>query len=188
MEDINELKKAAEHLAYEMWMLDYCYKQLTEIDANKGEANKALHDVFLDAFVIHSENLFHFYYYGEKDTDIVVQHFLSCDSLTDFRKKRVKKKEIDEIADITAKRNKQVAHLTWERVDKYKGEEKCWSYKEIYLVLKKNQEIFINRLCAEVTPVLKEKIDLFSSPEYSRNFLLCRGFTGPAAPGSTAVV
>lgn len=184
MRSQQDKENALEHIAYEIDMLDFLYNQLVKItDENRPirtSAEKHLEDTLLDAFVIHAENLFHFYYKPGDDRDIVAHEYVN--NITSFENERVPEKEIVKIADITIKRNKQVAHLTWGRVDTFGGGKKYWDWNEIYLKLKTNQEVFIKNLSQDIKTQLLLQIGRMSRSDFDLPQVSTygRGCTGPS--------
>lgn len=184
MHSQQEKEKSLEHIAYEIDILDFIYDQLITI-TNPGRPSrtnyeKHLEDVLLDCFVIHAENLFHFYYKAGYSSDILAVEYVNDTAL--FESERGAEGDFLRIVDITTKRNKQVAHLTWSRVDIFDDIRKYWNWDEIYLQLKEKQEVFMRNLPQGIKAELLLQIDKMARSDYHLPQVVSpgRGCTGPS--------
>ena len=117
MNQATKLKKAAKAVEYEIDMFNKTSDSLANPSLNKFQVN-----VLLESFVIHAYCLFRFFYQGEVEiknklrrsrhpSDIIAEDFNINKSL--FRRSRTSKKDLKIIE---KKRNKQLAHLTYNRI------------------------------------------------------------------------
>ena len=106
-----KLKRAVEHITYEIDMFRYAVKNLSSGDNH----DNLLRNVLIESFVVHAYNLFKFFYLSKKDktkaTDIIVGHYIN--NQKNFNKNRSSKNVLE---GIVGKRNKQLAHLTYSRI------------------------------------------------------------------------
>lgn len=142
-----KLKKAAHHISYEIWMYRETAKLLLRTDS------LVLNNALLESFAVHIYNLYRFFYQGEveivnnsrrkrKDSDIIAEDFdIARNS---FRKDRTPKKLISPIVE---KRNKQIAHLTYNRIYRNK-KTKPWSTGKISAMMEQTIAAFFNSLSA----------------------------------------
>lgn len=115
------LRKAAEHLFYETWMF---YQTLVLLRQPRQQIEI---NILLDAFAVHTRNLFDFFYPKEhiKPDDMVVTDYLEKPKV--FNTSKTKKSEL---LFIVRKADKQVAHLTYAR-NRYNQKTKPWPFVEI---------------------------------------------------------
>ncbi len=131
---------AVQHIKYELDMLNYATHQLIRSDLSIEERN-----VCVEAFVIHARCLTDFLYTpatAHKD-DILAEHYFTNPS--DYFRNRPEMHALLSVA--KGRANKEMAHLTYNRVGKTL-EEKQWSleiYNEINLAFSK----FLNSLSPE---------------------------------------
>ena len=129
------LKKASEHVYYEAWMF-FITAELLKVPRHQIEVN-----VLLDAFAIHTRNLFDFLYpLKPRGDDIIAADFLEKKSL--YRQSKTKKQEL---AFIQRKANKQVAHLTYAR-NRYSKKNKPWPFFKVERGMKKSLIAFYDSL------------------------------------------
>jgi hypothetical protein len=153
------LEKAAKSVKYEIDMLHFTVQNLLK-NLLKNEKQKFLEDntkrAFVESFVVHAYNLYRFFYQGErewkrnkktekmeprlrKDTDMIVEDYIDNRML--FRKRRAPKRKLK---NIEIKRNKQLAHLTYNRIFRNK-KTKGWN-PELYTLLCQTINAFISAL------------------------------------------
>lgn len=110
------LKKASEHIYYEVWMFYETIELLVYVQ------NQTLANIYLDAFAIHCRNLLDFLYPKTRVRvdDIIVSDYISNPSL--YRRSKTSKKDL---RFTIRKTDKQVAHLTFAR-NRYNDKSKKW--------------------------------------------------------------
>ena len=152
------LKKATEHIFYETAMfyktLAFLTQQPSQIEVN----------ILLDAFAIHTRNLFNFFYPKKKikDDDMSVSHFI--DKPSNFSRNKTKKKDL---FFVVRKANKQVAHLTYAR-NRYNQKTKIWYFVDVGKKMSKTLIAFYEVLPDsyknwDYIKKLKEVIDTYHS-------------------------
>ena len=143
----DELKHYAdEHIGYELTMLSWCTGLLIAIGEmrSKGYIPLATHNAVLNSYSMHSRNLIDFLYLREmkrdRDTDIVVQDYIEENALFDRLIPITKR-----LCDAKKKADKQVAHLTRDRMD-YIDETKSWDVAgivaDIYNAFRSIRDLF----------------------------------------------
>ena len=140
-----KLKKVAEHVKYEINMFRATTKQLYYFEqmGHKGrKTNQLLINVFLETFGIHSYNLFRFFYSvkNRRTTDIIAEDFNIRRGF--FKSNRTPKKKLKNIEN---KRNKQIAHLTYNRIYRNKRT-KPWNFGLISKHMEQTIKAFIDSL------------------------------------------
>lgn len=126
--DEKRKKRAAKHIIYEIQMFAFTYKKIYE----KG-LDPLTRNAIIESFLIHAYNLFRFLYQGETEhkngrsvnrniTDMIAEDYIERKAY--FRRNRSPKKLFKTLE---KKRNKQLAHLTYDRT-KMRG----WSIKKIF--------------------------------------------------------
>jgi len=130
------LQKASEHIFYEVWMF---YQTLTFL---RKAQNLIERNILLDAFAVHTRNLFDFFYPKAKlkADDIIVSDYLP--NLKNFNLKKTKKKNL---LFIVRKTDKQVAHLTYAR-NRYNQKTKSWPFVDIGIKMYKTIDAFYSAL------------------------------------------
>lgn len=114
------LKKASEHVFYEMWML---YNTAIILKTTTDQLSR---NILLESFAIHARNLFNFFYpYNFKKSDILVTDYLINKKI--YNTQKTKKKILNYLV---TKANKQIVHLTYTR-NRYNLQNKSWYYKDI---------------------------------------------------------
>jgi hypothetical protein len=122
---------AEEHLRYEMDMLIWSAGILVTLATikEKGQLPWALNNSVLESFSIHARNLIDFLYSGSRNkdraTDIVVEDYVDQGALSAHLPPITRLLE-----ESITKANKQVAHLTKERID-YEKAGKAWSVTQV---------------------------------------------------------
>jgi len=124
---------ADRHMKYEIDMLIWTASILIPLRglSDLAPIPRIVHDSLLNSFAIHARNLVDFLYIRDdrerhdRATDVIVQDYVDAETLSDA------------LPDITPalsmvnqKANKQVAHLTLERID-YEREGKGWNIGQI---------------------------------------------------------
>jgi hypothetical protein len=141
----NKLKKAVEHINYEIEMFRLAAKGLPRA------TDQIMINFLLESFAIHAYNLFYFFYHGEnekfrgqinkrKPTDIIAEDYINNNKY--FRNNRCPKKDL---RIIVGKRNKQIAHLTYNRIYRNK-KTKPWKFQEISDRMEKTISAFLDSL------------------------------------------
>ena len=130
------LKKSTEHLYYEIDMFYTTLLSLTSVK-NQVEVN-----VLLDAFAIHTRNLFDFFYpkKSNRDDDMIVTDFPI--NLSKFNRLKIKR---EDLLFVVKKTDKQVAHLTYAR-NRYSRKSKSWPFLDIGRKMYKNIYAFYDTL------------------------------------------
>lgn len=115
------LRKSAEHLYYEVLMF---YQTLTALTKQRNQIEV---NILLDAFAIHTRNLFDFFYPKKniRRDDMSVLDFVEKRRL--FHQNKTRKKDL---LFIVRKADKQVAHLTYSR-NRYNQNNKGWAFIDI---------------------------------------------------------
>jgi hypothetical protein len=154
-----KLEKIAKDVKYEIYMFRlttehlYCY-------SNKASTNEKVKDshflinFLLESFAIHAYNLYKFFYQGErekknnrqinrKSSDVIAEDFHIRRRF--FRNNRTPKWKLKIIEN---KRNKQIAHLTYNRIYRNKRT-KPWNFGLISRYMEKTIEAFIKSLPAK---------------------------------------
>ena len=144
-----ELKKAAKEVGYELQMFESIYNDY--LAKPKNIRSQFELNILLESFVIHAYCLFRFCYQGEsekkgkkiykrKTSDIIAEDF-NIDRKR-YRKLRTSKKDI---INLEKKRNKQIAHLTYNRIYR-NSKTKQFKTDLIYKGLNKTMLAFFNSL------------------------------------------
>lgn len=130
------LRKATEHLYYEAWMF---YQTLVLLRQSRQQIEV---NILLDVFVVHTRNLFDFFYPKKhsKPDDMVVTDYLP--KLKVFNMDKTKK---NDLLFVVRKADKQVAHLTYAR-NRYNQKTKSWSFVDIGRKMHKTLSAFHNAL------------------------------------------
>ncbi len=152
-----KLKKASEHIYYEIWMF-YQTLLLLLTPRNHIEVN-----ILLDAFAIHARSLLDFFYPKRmkvrRPDDMFAYHYSS--NLFTFKQNKTMKKDLLFVA---RKADKQVAHLTYTR-NRYGAKTKPWPHLSIGKKMHKTIKAFYNSLSDQDKKwsyfvELKKQIDL----------------------------
>ena len=128
----NELKDYAEtHLRYEINMLTMSVAILAYLGThnNRSPIPWVLNNGILNTFSIHARNLIDFLYSRSKGkdraTDIIIQDYVDDSAITQHLRPITPLLE-----EVLIKANKQVAHLTMERID-YEKAGKEWKFRDV---------------------------------------------------------
>ncbi|ODS35012.1 MAG: hypothetical protein A7316_04610 [Candidatus Altiarchaeales archaeon WOR_SM1_86-2] len=99
-------------------------------------------NAFIEVFLLHFRTLYDFFYEPKKhNDDILAKHFIITESrLKIFEDNRTLKEELKEYK---TRANKQLAHISFDRINKYVGEEKIWPIRDIYSKMEKTIQAFI---------------------------------------------
>jgi len=132
-------KRATKHIIYEIQMLAFTYQKL-----NERNIDPLVRNVMIESFLIHAYNLFRFFYQGESEykngqeiprrsTDMIAEDYIEKREY--FRQNRTPKRLLKSLE---KKRNKQLAHLTYDRV-KMRGWntqifERLWKTVDVFFV------------------------------------------------------
>jgi len=146
MRQKTKLKKAASTVAYEISMFRETGKALSISGHDQFHTN-----VFLESFVIHAYVLYRFFYQGEvekinkkrrprRPSDIIAEDFGI--KRRQFRSNRIPKRHLK---NIVVKRDKQLAHLTYNRIYRNKITE-VWPHGSIVKKMEKTIKAFFNAL------------------------------------------
>ena len=125
------IKYADDHISYEINMLAWTASFLIGMSRSNlsGPLATAVRNSFLDDFAIHARNLVDFFYKRDtgkdKKSDIVVQDYID-----EAKLKGTLPAMTPALAVVNKKANKQVAHLTLERID-YEEQGKGWDFGQI---------------------------------------------------------
>ena len=119
----DELREVSVHLLYELQMF-----RATALGLMSGLfPGGPLHDAVLEAFIIHGRNLLHFLYAeNSQASDVVAEDFLDDPAqwLT------VRGDLPASLASLRRRTNKEVAHLTYDRLSVTPGEN--WNFVDIF--------------------------------------------------------
>jgi len=130
----DDLKKASEHLRYELDMLNSVAQALATNFAGAGVLNNAM----LESFAVHVRSLIFFLFpENPKPDDVLATHFVSDPAA--FEAARGVKSEILKKAQSRA--GKEVAHLTYQRLT-VTEETKGWRFVEIATEINRVMKIF----------------------------------------------
>lgn len=131
-------KKAAQHILYEMEMFNFTYTKSKE--KNRG----MLHNALLESLVMHAGNLCQFLYHEKRKytSDIIASDFLNNDEMKYFVQNRT---PADLFNELENKRNKEVAHLTYDRITMMRG----WN-TELFDGLWDSAHVFIDSLSEDL--------------------------------------
>ena len=149
MKQVTRIKKTAKVVVYEIRMFRETAKALSLPGVNNFQNN-----VLLESFAIHAYNLYRFFYQGEvekrgkfkiyrKDSDIIAEDFKI--QKQQFRNERTRKRDLEPII---VKRNKQLAHLTYNRIYRNKAT-KPWQFGKISAFMEQTIAAFLNSLPEE---------------------------------------
>jgi len=118
-----ELRKASDHLHYEVWML-----KCMAIGINSGLAgNSVINNAFIESFVIHARVLLDFFYpFKHRQDDVIAIDFF--DRPKTWEEARPEKTDI--LKKIHKRVGKEAAHLTYSRL-KVSDEQKNWDHENI---------------------------------------------------------
>lgn len=137
-----KLKKASNHLWYEMWMFQRLVAGMGSGIAGQGVINNAL----LESFAIHVRGLIHFFYSNKPQSDdVIAEHFYTkSEEWTDTRP------SMSKVLQVAKRRaDKEVAHLTYARID-ITPEAKLWDFVQIHGELQKAIAAFIGSVPREL--------------------------------------
>ncbi len=119
----DELRKVSNHLHYEIWMFSMMAQSLALGIAGASAMNNAL----LESFTIHARALFLFFYAeGPREDDVIAEDFFPHPE--DWPK--IRPAESPELKIAHERVGKQVAHLTYARLD-VTPEAKPWPFIKI---------------------------------------------------------
>lgn len=109
MRQETKLRKISKEVKYEIDM----FRNVSEILLKSNKLNQIEKNVFLESWVVHAYYLYQFFYQGKKKRidDVIAEDFSLNKSY--FGQNRVPKKGLKTIV---KKRDKQVAHLTYNRI------------------------------------------------------------------------
>jgi hypothetical protein len=131
----DDLKKASEHLHYELGMLNAVAQAMAMNFAGAGVLNNAL----LESFAVHVRGLIFFLFpENAKPDDVLATHFVSDPAA--FETARGVKSEILKKAQSRA--GKEITHLTYERL-KVTAETKPWPFGQITTEVNRVMKIFL---------------------------------------------
>lgn len=151
-----KLEKIAGGVKYEIDMFrlttEHLYYYSNKVSANeKVKDSHFLINILLESFAIHSYNLYKFFYQGErekknnrkinrKSSDVIAEDFHIRRRF--FRNNRTPKRKLKIIEN---KRNKQIAHLTYNRIYRNKRT-KPWNFVLISRYMEQTIKAFIDSL------------------------------------------
>ena len=124
-------KYADDHITYEIEMLAWTASFLIGMSRSSlsGPLVTVVRNSFLDAFAIHARNLVDFLYKrhagSDQETDVVVQDYID-----EAKLKGTLPAMTPALTVVNRKANKQVAHLTIERIE-YEKHGKGWDFGQI---------------------------------------------------------
>jgi len=157
----NKVEKIYPHLKYEIDMFRLTTNALHFYSNNVDLKQKQFYvNVLLESFAIHTYNLYKFFYQGkeEKKNNNRIKR-RSSDSIAEdfnikrkyFRNNRSHKKNLKIVEN---KRNKQIAHLTYNRIYTNK-KTKPWDFGKISEYMEKTINVFIKSLPLEYKKLFK---------------------------------
>ena len=138
----DELRKASEHLFYEIWMLNITASIGWKRDS---EVNTVVNNCIVESFGIHARNLRDFFFNtsGKKDDILAVDFF---DDPEEWSKYINKKSDI--LNKINKRVGKELVHLTYTRIGKT-PEEKIWEKGKIARDINRLFKDFLKRVPKE---------------------------------------
>ena len=159
LKEDKKLEKIAKAVKYEINMFrlttEHLYYYSNKVSTNeKVRDSQFLINVLLESFAIHAYNLYRFFYQGErekknnrqikrKSSDVIAEDFHIRRRF--FRSNRTPKRKLKIIEN---KRNKQIAHLTYNRI--YRNTRtKPWNFVLISKYMEQTIEAFIKSLPAK---------------------------------------
>jgi len=132
---------SGEHLYYEIWML----YGVTDI-LLKGVADEYVYNALLEAFVIHASIIIDFFYRSEiYDGDARALHYIH--NIKGWRAALPSYQKY--FKEFHRKRNKEVVHLSYTRLD-VKPEEKRWNARKIIKQIRKIVDLFLKQADPEL--------------------------------------
>lgn len=138
--DNRTLKKAVEHIKYEISVLNYSFDELLK----NPDGNKK--NLLIDGFVLHARNLFEFFY-PKNDARKYPDDMLWFDYIKQlklFKKNRIKRKDVKFNL---KKAHKQLAHLSYKRnIYINQLNKKSWPIGIIHNNLNRTYQIFLDSL------------------------------------------
>ena len=132
----DKLRKASDHLWYEIWMFQSLVPGMASDIAGRGVMANAL----LESFAIHVRALIHFFYADSRQRDdVLAEDFFEDPSA--WRSSRPAKTSV--LTSAKKRADKEVAHLTYSR-QKVTPDKKPWHYIPIYDDLQATIAAFFN--------------------------------------------
>ena len=151
---------SGEHLYYEIDMLYGVSQTLWD-----GTSNFYLYNALLESFVIHASIILDFFYRPQDNPDDAkAAHYMK-----DIKKwKAVLPRKTADLENFIKKRNKEVVHLSYRRLE-VKPEEKRWRSPRITNQIKKLVDLFLNHADPELLhPKIYELRSHLYKPKYNR--------------------
>lgn len=144
MIDEKTRERAARYIIYEIQMFYFTYRKLHE------NIDPLIKNAMLESCLIHAYNLFRFFYQGEverkngqtrkrKPTDMIAEDYIERKAY--FRQNRIPKRYFK---NLEKKRNKQLAHLTYNRTTM-----RGW-HKKMFERLWETVDVFLATLSPEI--------------------------------------
>lgn len=143
------LKEAAEHVQYEIEMFTCGGGDVTEATESTtglfSEVSTYDKIVFLENFLLHFRVLYEFFYKRRNYRDDIRAKDFITDELKfkTFEENRTPGQDFEKYS---IKVDKQLAHLTYKRIEYIKKEEHFWETGEIYKKMEKTINAFISAL------------------------------------------
>ena len=139
-----ELQRASNHLNYEILMFKALANELKSSDLK----DRFIKDALFESFLIHLRGLLYFFYTeSSRYDDVIVEDFFPC-SKEKWLKVRLPKS--DYLQKVQEKINKEVAHLTYYRLD-VTTKEKLWRFfPKIAEEINKVIDIFLKNVPKEL--------------------------------------
>lgn len=136
MSSKNDLEEAAKHLFYEVWMLDKNVEFLESATPPDGPSPN--YNARLESFLVHLRSLIDFFYKEPRDDDMGAVQFLPDSK--DWTPPDSERKALREARSRT---NKELAHLTHDRVGKTLSE-KEWDFPDLHARIWRVMERFLD--------------------------------------------
>jgi hypothetical protein len=136
----DRLKKASDHLHYEIWMLDGTAWELTKLGSNDGSVE---HNALIESFGIHARLLLDVFYApaNKRSDDVCAEDFF--DNQTDWKTKCPSKSALLEKVDKRV--GKELAHLTYARLG-ISLEDKQWPFVKIANEIENMVKVFVENV------------------------------------------
>ena len=135
-----ELRKASDHLHYEVWMFTSLASGLASGITGESVINNAL----LESFTIHARVLLDFLYAEPRYDDVIAEDFFASPEL--WREARPPKS--DNVKTVHKRVGKEIAHLTYARQD-VTPETKGWGFSEIVQAVQPVVDAFLGAVPQE---------------------------------------
>jgi hypothetical protein len=133
-----ELRKASDHLFYEIWMFQTLAQGMSSGMAGIGAINNSL----LESFAIHVRALIGFFYpENPRSDDILAEDFFENEGTW----KSLQPVKTETLSNAKKRADKEIAHLTYTRLD-LTPEQKSWEFLKIFDDLQVPIKVFLGNV------------------------------------------